>query len=203
MTGLVCGSLGASRIPDMMAWNIKSKTWGASRNNLMAELIVERLTGAMQDGFKSQAMQHGIDTEPMARAAYAFDKMCEVTETPPILHPKIAGSHASPDGLVGVDGLLEIKCPTSATHIETLLGEPIPDKYLKQMAWQMAVTGRKFCDWVSFDPRMPETMKLFVKRVDRDDKLIAMLEKEVTAFLSELESRLHGLRQAYEKQEAA
>lgn len=196
-----CGSLGASRIADAMA---RTKTgWGASRANLMAELICERLTGIPQESYTNAAMQWGIDTEPMARAGYEFHTGFDLVQVGLVTHPKIEGTHASPDGLVSGDGLVEIKCPNSATHIETLLGQTIPDKYIKQAQWQMACTGRHWCDWVSFDPRMPETMRLFIKRISRDEAMIADMEKEVTAFLRELESKVQGLRQAYEKQEAA
>lgn len=196
-----CGSLGASRIAEALA---RTKTgWGASRANLMAELICERLTGIPADSYTNAAMQWGIDTEPMARAAYSFHSGFDVVQVGLIHHPRIAGTHASPDGLVSGDGLVEIKCPNSATHIETLLVEGVPEKYLKQAQWQMACTDRHWCDWVSFDPRMPESMRLFIKRIARDEKMISDMEKEVLAFLRELESKVQGLRQAYEKQEAA
>jgi predicted phage-related endonuclease len=112
-------------------------------------------------------------------------------------HPKIAMTGASPDGLVGDDGLVEIKCPNTATHIETLLSGKVPAKYVTQMAWQMACTGRAWCDFVSFDPRMPEHMRLFVQRVDRDDTLIATLEAEVSAFLTEVSETVVSLTRAY------
>lgn len=196
-----CGSLGASRIADALA---RTKTgWGASRANIMAELICERLTGIPAETYVNEAMQWGTDTEPMARAAYSFHSGYDVVQVGLVKHPKIEGTHASPDGLVSGDGLLELKCPKSATHIETLLVGSIPDKYLKQAQWQMACTGRHWCDWVSFDPRMPESMRLFTKRIARDETMIADMEKEISLFLRELESKVQGLRQAYEKQEAA
>lgn len=196
-----CGSLGASRIADALA---RTKSgWGASRDNLMAQLICERLTGIPADTYTNAAMQWGIDTEPQARAAYSFHSGFDVVQVGIIRHPKIVGTHASPDGLVSGDGLVEIKCPNSATHIETLLGATVPDKYIKQAQWQMACTERHWCDWVSFDPRMPESMRLFSKRIARDEKMISVMEAEVAVFLRELESKVHGLRQAYEKAEAA
>lgn len=194
------GSLGASQIADAIA---KTKTgWGATRANLKAQLVVERLTRTATEGFTNAAMQWGTEQEPEARLAYEFATDVSVVEVGLVLHPTIKGTHASPDGLVGDDGLLEIKCPQSATHIETLRGQSIPGKYETQMLWQMACTGRQWCDFASFDPRMPEEMRLFIKRLPRDDARIAELEAEVTAFLSEIDAtvaeltRLYGLPEA-------
>ena len=196
------GKVTASRVADVIA---RTKSgWGASRANYMAELIAERLTGAKSEGFVNAAMQHGIDTEPHARDAYSFYAGVEVEPVGFIAHPTIPMSGASPDGLVGNDGLVEIKCPSTATHIDTLLTGKIPEKYITQMQWQMACTGPKWCDFVSFDPRMPESMRLFIKRVERDEKLIASLEKEVELFLREVETKVAALRSMYEpEQEAA
>src|SRR5690606_22234449 len=155
-----CGSLGASRVADALA---RTKSgWGASRANLMAELIAERLTGVPAERFQSAAMLHGIETEAEARAAYAFHRDVDVVEVGLIRHPSIAWTHASPDGLVGDDGLVEIKAPNTSTHLDTLLGAPIPSKYITQVMWQLACTGRQWCDWVSYDNRVPAAMRLFV-----------------------------------------
>lgn len=190
-----CGSLGASRVADAMA---RTKSgWGASRANLMAELLVERLTGLPTEGYTSPAMQWGTATEPEARTAYEFWQDVEVQEVGLIPHPSIAGTHASPDGLVEADGLVEIKCPLSATHIETLIGQTVASRYITQAQWQMACTGRAWCDFVSFDPRMPPPMRLFVKRIPRDPVRIAELEKDVTEFLSELNGKVEHLSATY------
>ncbi len=195
------GSLGASRIADAIA---KTKTgWGSSRANLMAELIAERLTGQPAAQFSNAAMQWGTDKEPEARAAYEFWHDVEVEQVGLIRHATIAWSHASPDGFVGLDGMVEFKCPLTATHLDTLLGESIPAKYITQMAWQMACTGRKWCDWVSYDPRLPDNMRLFVKRLHRDDAAIAQLEIDVRAFLAEVDAKLGALMKIYSAQEAA
>lgn len=108
---------------------------------------------------------------------------------------KMAG--ASPDGLVGEDGLIEIKCPTTATHIETLLNGEIKDQYKLQMLWQMACTGRKWCDFVSFDPRLPEDMQLFIERVHRDDRVIKTVERDVQEFLEEVEKTVNALQNKF------
>ena len=192
-----CGSLGASQLADALA---KTKTgWGASRENLLAQLLAERLSGVPTEGFTSAAMQHGIDTEPEARSAYSFRYDCDVAECGLIRHPLIKGTHASPDGLVGELGMVEIKCPNTATHLATLLGASIPQKYLYQMQWQMACTGRDWCDFVSYDPRLPEEYRLYVHRVHANRDLIAELETEVRAFLAELAKREEALRAKYER----
>lgn len=195
------GRVTASRVADVVA---KTKTgWGASRANYMAELIAERLTGEANPSFSSAAMQWGSISEPMARAAYEFRTDATVETIGFVAHPSILMSGASPDGLVGSDGLVEIKCPNTATHIDTLMGDTIDGKYQTQMQWQMACTGRQWCDFVSFDPRMPESMRLFIQRVKRDDVRIAELENSVCDFLVEVDSKVQNLRRQYEMSEAA
>lgn len=187
-----CGKFTASRMGDLMA---KTKSGpAASRKNLIATIVVERLTNEQPAGFTNAAMQHGIDTEPQARAAYEFHCDADVVEEGFTPHPAIECAGASPDGLVGNDGLIEIKCPNTAQHIETLRTGKIDQKYIYQMQLQMACTGRQWCDFVSFDPRMPEGMSLFIKRVERDEKTISELEAEilkadaeVTEIINELE----------------
>lgn len=186
------GKATASRISDIIA---KTKSgWGASRKNYLAELVAERLTGVPAEGFQNAAMKWGTDTEPQARAAYEFFTDNAVVEVGFVDHPSIPMSGASPDGLVGDTGLVEIKCPTTATHIDTLLNKAIPDKYMVQMQWQMACTGRAWCDWVSFDPRMPEDLRLFVRRIEADTDRIRELEMAVTTFLTELDNTVEALR---------
>ena len=185
------GKVTASRVADVIA---KTKTgWGASRANLMADLIVERLTAQPASAFINAAMEWGTEQEPAARAAYSARTGELVEEAGFIDHPRVASSGASPDGLVGDDGLVEFKCPNTATHLDTLLAGAVPNKYVTQMQWQMACTGRKWCDFVSFDPRLPEHLRMFMKRVERDDALIAGLEADVTVFLEELTHKLNQL----------
>ena len=195
------GKVTASRVSDVVA---KTKTgWGASRANYMAELIAERLTGEPAEKFSNAAMAWGTEKEPDARAAYEFFRDAQVSEIAFVDHPVIGMTGASPDGLVGDHGLVEIKCPNTATHLDTLLTQAIPSKYVTQMLWQMACTGRQWCDFVSYDPRLPETMSLFVKRVDRDDREIADLEAKVAEFLGELDRKLAQLNAIYGTKEAA
>lgn len=191
------GKVTASRVADVVA---KTKTGpAASRANYMAQLVCERLTGELAESFTSKEMQWGTDQEPNARAAYEFRADVTVEQVGFVIHPTIADSGASPDGLVGADGLLEIKCPNTAGHIEALLGRAVPGKYLTQIQWQLACTGRAWCDYVSFDPRMPESMSLFIARVKRDDRVIADLEAQVREFLTELASKVSELKAQYEK----
>jgi putative phage-type endonuclease len=192
------GKVTASRVADIIA---KTKSgYSTSRANYMAELVCERLTGKQGDFYQNAAMVWGTETEPMARSAYEAHSGNLVTETGLILHPSIADAGASPDGLIDEDGLVEIKCPNTSTHIDTLLDEKVPSKYVTQIMWQMACTERKWCDFVSFDPRMPEHMQLFVKRIERDDDMIVELEREVEKFLVELEYKITTLDQLYKKE---
>jgi len=196
------GRVTASHVADVVA---RTKSgYGASRANYMAQLIAERLTGTVAESFTNAAMQWGTQTEPDARAAYEFRTDRDVAEVGFVNHPAIEMSGASPDGLIGDDGLLEIKCPNTATHIDTLLSNgTVPGKYVIQMQWQMACTGRKWCDFVSFDPRMPESMKLLILRVARDDARIAELESEVGAFLNEVNNTVARLTAIYDRKRAA
>jgi putative phage-type endonuclease len=155
--------------------------------------VVERMTNTQAESFTNAAMQWGTDQEPFARAAYEVQQNVLVDETGLVDHPTIEMAGASPDGLVGEDGLVEIKCPNTATHIDTLLTQTVPGKYITQMQFQMACTGRQWCDFVSFDPRMPARAQLFVKRVQRDDGFIKEMEQEITKFLAEVTAKVEQL----------
>jgi len=185
------GKVTASRVADVIA---KTKTgYSASRDNYMAQLVCERLTGQKGESFTNAAMQHGTETEPLARAAYEALKDVLVDEVGFVPHPTIDMAGASPDGLVGDDGLIEIKCPNTATHIDTLLSQTVPGKYNTQMQFQMACTGRQWCDFVSFDNRLPEELQLFVMRVPRDEVFIRLIEAEIVQFLAELDDKINKL----------
>jgi putative phage-type endonuclease len=184
------GKVTASRVADVIA---KTKTgYGAGRANYMADLVVERLTGQKASSFTNAAMEWGTEQEPNAKAAYAAKTGILVEDVGFIDHPTVAMSGASPDGFAE-DGLIEVKCPNTATHLEYVLAELPPLKYFTQMQWQMACTGRPWCDFVSYDPRLPERLQLLVVRVPRDDDYIKMLEQEVTTFLQELDDKLNKL----------
>jgi putative phage-type endonuclease len=144
-----CGKVTASRVADIIA---KTKSGpSASRENYLAQLVCERMTGKPAESYSNSAMQWGTDTEPFARAAYEARMDILVTEVGFIDHPWITMSGASPDGLAN-EGMVEIKCPNTATHIQTLLDRKVPEKYITQMMWQMACADRPWCDFVSFDP---------------------------------------------------
>jgi putative phage-type endonuclease len=187
------GRATASRIADVVA-KAKNGTWYATREKYMAELVAERLTGVPYPSYVSPAMAWGSATQAQAEAEYAFAADADITPVGFVEHPKIAMSGASPDGLIGTDGLVEYKCPDSHTHIATLLGEAIPASYITQMQFQMSCTGRSYCDWVSFDPRLPDYARLFIKRIYRDDKMIADLEIEVIKFLDEVDEKTERVR---------
>lgn len=189
------GNASASRISDIIA---RTKSgYSASRENYLTELVLERF-GIPQESFTSAAMEWGTQTEPLARMAYEARTGDIVREVGYILHPTIKHAGASPDGIVFDEGLLEIKCPISKTHFEYLLAGEVPNKYKPQMAWQMACTNRKWCDFVSFDPRVPEKLQYFHIRYDRDDSYIAMLEEEVKLFLIEVDAKFEQLKSKME-----
>ena len=182
----------ASRVADVMA---KTRSgYAASRDNYMAQLIVERLTGKPTEGFSNAAMEWGTQVEPEARAAYSAKTGELVKEVGFIDHPTIEGAGASPDGVVG-EGLVEIKCPQTNTMLEWILTRTIPARYLAQMQFQMAVTGAKFCDFAAYDPRLPDHLQLLIIRVERDDTRIAEIEAEVSVFLGELEDKVNKLNE--------
>jgi len=186
------GKVTASRVADVIA---KTKSgYSASRENYMADLIVERLTGQKAASFSNAAMEWGTEQEPNARAAYSARTGELVEEVGFLCHPVIEQAGASPDGVVG-EGLVEIKCPNTATHLEYVLSGKPPEKYVTQMQWQMACTGKAWCDFVSYDPRLPEHLQMLIVRVPRDIARICELEVEVQKFLNELEDKVKKLQE--------
>jgi putative phage-type endonuclease len=188
------GHVTASRVSDVVAKSRDRKSWGVSRVNYAAELIAERLSGVPSESYQSAEMLRGQETEAQARAAYEFRNDVTVLPAAFVRHFCIEWAAATPDGFIGEDGLVEFKCPNTATHIDTLLGGLIPEKYRLQMQWQMACTDAAWVDFVSFDPRLPEEMRFFQARCERDAELIADLEREVTVFLGEIEETIKKLR---------
>lgn len=187
------GKVTASRIGDILN-QLRNGNWAASRKNYAAQLVTERLDGKLPEPFTNEAIQWGIDQEPFACEAYTLKTGNEVQEIHFIDHPTIPFAGASPDGLVDEDGLLEVKCPTTATHIETLLADEIPEKHKYQMLWQMACTGRQWCDFISYDSRLPKEMQLFIRRLPRDEKEIERIENEVRIFQGEVEALVNALK---------
>lgn len=199
---LRAGKATASRIADVIA---KTRSgYSTSRANYASELVVERLTGKPVERFQSKAMQFGTETEPEARACYALTHGYEIEEVGFVEHPTIAMAGCSPDGLiVGTQGLVELKVPNPNTHIQTLLNNTMDGRYLTQVQFQMAVTGRKWCDLVSYCPDLPGDMQMWVQRVERDEAVIRELEAEVATFLAEVADTVARLQNRYGLKEAA
>jgi putative phage-type endonuclease len=187
------GKVTASRIADVMA---KGKSGeAATREDYRTELVVQRLTNEPGESFTNAAMEWGTQTEPMARIAYEAQANVFVEQVAFVDHSTIEWFGCSPDGLVSETGLVEIKCPASKTHIKYLLGGKPPAKYVPQMQCQMAVTGREWCDFVSYDPRLPEDLQLFVVRLERDEEYIKAMEAEVEKFLGEVSEMYSKLKE--------
>ena len=195
------GKVTASRVHDIVAVT-RSGGYTAGRKNYLSALVWERLTGKPKATYQSAAMAYGTECEPEARFAYALKQGVEIEEVGFITHPTINMAGASPDGLVGVEGLCEIKCPQDSAHLDRWLGAKIDPDYMDQMMFQMACTGRQWCDFVSYHRDAPEEMQLHIARVPRDDKRIADLEQEVVQFLIDLDATVDLLRKRY-LQEAA
>jgi putative phage-type endonuclease len=192
------GKVTASRLADVLA---KTKTgYSASRSNYMTQLVLERITKTRAESYSNAAMQWGNEQEPFARAAYEAHTGQMVEEVGFIQHPDIEDAGASPDGLVGDDGMVEIKCPSSSTALECWLihaqgGNPVDAKYYAQMQWQMRCADRSWCDYVVFDPRMPAKAQLFVFRVQRNAEFLKIAEDEVITFLTEVDIKVAALNQ--------
>jgi len=189
------GRVTASRVADIMR---KGKSGPSKmRETYKGELVAERLSGVQEDGFKSAPMMRGTEVEPKARDTYAFMFGAKIQQVGLVIHPTIEMAAASTDSLVGDDGLLEVKCPNSSTHIQTLLGEPIDPDYVKQIQWGLACTGRQWCDYISFDDRLPPEMQLHRIRVLRDHATILEMEIAVRAFLKEVDELVEELTTRY------
>ena len=192
------GKATASRLADVLA---KTKTgYSASRANYMTQLVLERITKTRAESYSNAAMEWGVEQEPFARAAYEAHTGQMVEEVGFIQHPDIEDAGASPDGLVGDDGMVEIKCPSSSTALECWLihaqgGNPVDAKYYAQMQWQMRCANRSWCDYVVFDPRMPAKAQLFVFRVQRNAEFLKIAEDEVITFLTEVDIKVAALKQ--------
>lgn len=199
------GKLTASRIADATAKIAKG--YGASRANYMSELLVERLTGAQGERYVNKEMIWGIEKEPDAKAVYEFFNDVAIEPVGFVEHPSIQMSGASPDGLIGERGLIEVKCPNTATHIDFLLSDEVDLRYRKQMCWQLLCTARDWCDFASFDPRMPEPLQLRVRRFELKallaDSQTKDLEAEAKAFLAELDAKERALRAQIAQRKAA
>ncbi len=190
------GMCTGSRVSDVMGKLKSGKGYLAGRNDYMWELVIERLTGRAEDHYSSPAMEWGVEYEPLARAAYEIEMDVEVEKVGFATHPKIEWFGASPDGLIGKDGLLEIKCPKSRTHCEYRNAGVVPEEYKPQMLAEMACAERQWVDFVSFDPRLPKHLQLFVRRFHRDEEKILAMEQEVETFLAEVATMHEQIQKA-------
>jgi putative phage-type endonuclease len=199
-----CGSLGASDLHKALARNPKGTGWGLTRAALRRQLGAERMTGKpTTSGYQNQNMITGQERESAAREAYCWERGVDVEQVGLIIHPRIEWTHASPDGLVGDDGLVEIKCPTQEVHYDNLGGAQPSGAYLLQCCWQLSCTGRQWVDLCSYNPDFEEGMQLLIVRIQRDDDAIAEAEKQVEAFLAEVEQEIADRRQRYQGRIAA
>jgi putative phage-type endonuclease len=190
-----CGSVGASDAPRVVRRT--QSGYSADRESLLWEKLTERLTNVPCEIPKTRAMDQGTAREPDARLLYSIIRAVEVEEVGLVPHPFVKGAHASPDGTVGTRGLIEVKCPELKAHGATLINETISKDHMVQMQWQLACTGRDWCDFISFNPDFPLAMQLWIRRVPRDATLMSDLEREITAFVRELEQKLDKLTKRY------
>jgi putative phage-type endonuclease len=190
---LRCGMVTSSRVGDVVK-KLKRGGYSKERSNYMMDKLTEVLTGRTTENYVSMAMDFGIENEPLARTVYEIAKDVEVDLIGFVKHPSVPRSGASPDGLVGEDGLVEIKVPNTGTHLEYFIAGIVPDEYKPQMMWQMACTGRAWCDFVSYDPRLPQEFGLLIVRYERDEQMIAEMEREVTQFIVELNAMCEKLQ---------
>lgn len=188
-----CGHITASRITDVLAKPLKGAKEATTRRNYKAELVCERMTGKTREGYTSWEMKRGIELEPFARDEYEMRRGEMVDNAGFIVHPTIKMAGATPDGLIGKDGLAQFKCPKTAHHIDYLTAGIVPNDYRPQMLWEMACTGRQWCDFVSYDPDLPEYLQLFIVRFFRDEVEIAKIEDEVRRFDEEIDVTIKAL----------
>lgn len=194
------GCVSASQVHKVMATVKDPKKQAAPRLNYRKRLVMEMLTGLTAETYVSPYMQSGLEVEPLARAAYEMERDVEVLHGGLFIHDSIPRFVASPDGRIGPDGLLEIKyltgVTTEANHLDLLMGAEIPDEYQKQMLAQMACSGRKWVDFVSYQPApMPKKLRMHIRRFPRDEKRIAEMEQAVEKFLAEVDEMLERLKQ--------
>lgn len=185
------GMVTASRFKDVLA-RLKSGAPAQARKDYLVEVVCERLTGEPTQRFVNSAMQWGTEMEPHARDAYVKRTGRGVDEVGFVKHPELAAG-VSPDGIVELEGLIEIKCPSTANHLDTLLNG-MPEQHLAQIQGQLWVTGYDWCDFVSFDPRLPRGLDLHIQRIERDQGFIDHLDNEVRRFIDEVDAMVTSLQ---------
>jgi len=187
------GKVTASRIIDILT--VAGKPEPAKRRIYRTALICERFTGKREQGFTNDAMQRGTDLEPVARSVFEMQRNVTVVEVGFIDHPTVPMSGASPDGLIDDKSIIEIKCPQPSTHLDTMMDKKVPTKYIPQIQWQLACTGRELCYFTSYCPEIGNGLELAVFEVPRDDSYINMLETEVERFNKEIEQYIIQLKE--------
>lgn len=198
------GKVTASRAKDVLAIGVRGGELTA-RKNYREDIVGELLTGlpADPDQYINYEMKWGMVCEPIARGIYQMTNKCIVEDAPFFEHPNLKCG-VSPDGLVtdtttGEIGLLEIKCPRSSNHLfKSMITKSVPKEYIPQIQMQLWLTDRAWCDFVSFDSRLPRGLQIFIQRVERDDEYIAMLEVEIKKFLGEVDEALMTLEKMRE-----
>ena len=196
------GMLTASHMYDVTN-KLKSGKYSAAREKYLMDVVIERLTGRAAEHFCTPAMERGLETEPRARAAYEIATGNDVDDGGFWIHPNLEWFGASPDGLIGKDGCLELKCPNTSTHLEYLEADVIPVEYAPQMLAQLCCTGRKWCDFMSFDDRLPESLQRFIKRFEPSAELLEQCELEAKLFLGDVILKLGKLAERVEVAELA
>jgi putative phage-type endonuclease len=186
------GCVTGSRMADVMAKLKRKEGEAQCRADYKAEIVCEQLTGRAAEHYVSPAMEWGTDNEIFARNAYELE-VGSVEQIGFALHSTIKRFGASPDGLVGENGLVEFKCPTTATHIDYIIKGVVPPEYHWQMLAEMACAERQWCDFVSYDPRLPKKLQLFVRRFERNDAAVEFMEAEVVKFLAEVDEQIERL----------
>jgi len=188
------GRITGSRMSDVMAYLKSGKGEMACRRDYRMDLMAERLTGSAEKKVVTAEMQWGIDHELEAKGAYEVAMDCLIQTVGFAVHPSMDYSGASPDGLLDADGILEVKCPKTTTHLSYLMAGTVPEDYQPQMLWEMACCERTWGHFVSYDPRLPEDMRLLIIRFDLDGKRVAAMEDEVGKFNLEIEAALESLK---------
>ena len=190
-----CGRITASRIADVMG-KLKSGSYSSKRDDYLWELVEERLTGAPNSRFVTAAMQHGIDTEPEAKEFFSGAYDCEILPVGFVAHPDMDFAGASPDGLIGVEGIVEVKCPTTKVMLQTIKSNVPDQRYVLQVQWQMACLKSNYAWIVYYDNRLPLEMRMKRFLVERNDDLITEIESEVAAFNSLINETILSLKES-------
>jgi len=187
------GNVTGSRIKDVLA-NGRGGGESLTRKKYIYQIALERVTGITPDSYKSDAMERGNILEPDAVAVYEWQTGNVSDEVGFVYHPTIDRYGASPDRLIGDDGVIEVKSVMPHTHIDWMKAGVVPSEHKKQMQSEMDVTGRKWCDFVSYCPELPIEIQLFVVRLDRDEDFIKEMHEKIAIFLKEVDDMVDWIK---------